>query len=408
LTRLQTEKNRLVFLINDAPSFVSRRLGVLKAAIHEGFEVHVVAPSSGVPPGESDRVFYDAHPREAVEQILAAGAVHHELPMTRAGMHPIGELRAFLVVLSLYRQIKPQVAHHFALKAILYGTLAAWITRVPRVINSFIGLGFVFLDGSFAVRLIRKAFVRLYAFVAKRTNCMTVFQNPDDAETIRTLAGLPGERMRLIRGSGVDCTRFSYAEERDGTPVVLLASRMLRDKGVIEFGHAAKSLRDRGVLARFIMVGGTDAGNPARLTELEIDALCSECGVEWWGQRYDMPEVLANAHIVCLPSYGEGVPKSLLEASARGRAVIGSDVPGCREAVVDGVNGLLVQLRSAESLAAGIQRLLSSPDERRRMGIAGRKIVQDKFSLERVVEETVDLYRSPGSRPAAAPLELAS
>jgi glycosyltransferase involved in cell wall biosynthesis len=391
---------RLVFLINDAPSFASRRIAVLKAAVEAGFEVHVIAPSSGVPVGKSERAFHDVDPRKAVQQIVATGAVHEELPMTRGGMNPIGEARALLATIQLYRKLRPDVAHHFALKAILYGTLAAWITRVPTVINSFIGLGYVFLGGSLLSRAIRSCYVRLYAFLSKRTSCITVFQNPDDAETIRREARLDPKRMRLIRGSGVDLTQFTQSDEPAGVPAILLASRMLRDKGVIEFCHAAKLLHARGVSAHFLMVGGTDEGNPARLSEREVEQLCVDCGVQWLGQRYDMPAVVSAAHVVCLPSYGEGVPKSLLEASACGRAVIGSDVPGCREAVMDGVNGLLVPVRDARALANAIEQLIASPIERRQLGTNGRRLVQEKFSIDRIVHETLSLYETAAASRA--------
>ncbi|WP_333843179.1 glycosyltransferase family 4 protein, partial [Pelomicrobium sp.] len=216
-----------------------------------------------------------------------------------------------------------------------------------------------------------------------------IVQNPDDAAAVRRL-GVTPERIRLISGAGVDGELFSPRPEPDGAPVVMLASRLLWDKGVGEFVEAARRLAGRG---RFVLVGAPDPDNPASVSEADLRGWVSEGVVEWWGAREDMPAVLNQAHIVCLPSYREGLPKVLLEAMACGRPVIATDAPGCRDCVRDGDNGLLVPIRDAGALAGAIARLLDDPALRRRMGERGRERAVEEFSQERVIAATLAVYR---------------
>jgi glycosyltransferase involved in cell wall biosynthesis len=224
---------------------------------------------------------------------------------------------------------------------------------------------------------------------------MVIVQNPDDATAVARL-GVIQDRIRLIPGAGVDTVRFQPQPEPEGLPVVMLASRLLWDKGVGEFVAAARKLAGR---ARFVLVGAPDPDNPASVTEAELRAWVAEGVIEWWGQREDMPATLGAAHLVCLPSYREGMPKVLLEAMACGRAVVTSDAPGCRDCVRDGDNGLLVPVKDVEALAAAIRRLLDDPDLRRRMGARGRERAVNEFAQAIVIEATLALYRNAVAAP---------
>jgi glycosyltransferase involved in cell wall biosynthesis len=200
-------------------------------------------------------------------------------------------------------------------------------------------------------------------------------------------------RLRVIRGSGVDPAFFSLTPEPPGIPVVTLASRMLWDKGIKEFVEAARQLKGRGIFARFVLVGDTDAHNPSAIPKEQLTAWHTEGVIEWWGHREDMPKVFSDSHIICLPSfYGEGVPKVLIEAAACGRPIVTTNTPGCREIVKNEENGLLIPVRNTFELADAIQRLIVNPELRQKMGARGREIVLCEFALEKVVSETMAVY----------------
>jgi len=221
----------------------------------------------------------------------------------------------------------------------------------------------------------------------------TIFQNPDDREDFIKM-GIAREGVTvLIRGSGVDCTAFPPVPEPEGVPVVALPGRMLWDKGVREFVAAARTLRSAGRVARFVLIGAPDQGNREAIPVAQLDAWAREGLVEWWGHRRDMAAVLAGATIVVLPTYGEGLPKVLLEAASVGRAVVATDVRGCREVVRPGVNGLLVPARDSQALAQAIERLLIGKELRTRFGEAGRRLAETEFAEPVVVKQTLAVYR---------------
>jgi len=234
----------------------------------------------------------------------------------------------------------------------------------------------------------------LYRIALARPHMRTIFQNPQDLRDFVRMSLLREDAAVLVRGSGVNCSEFHVTPESDGQPLVMLAARMLWSKGVKEFVQAVRLMRDAGVSARFALVGGPDTGNPAAIPVTQLKAWARERAVEWWGHRQDMPRVLSQASVVVLPStYGEGLPRVLLEAAASGRPIVATDVAGCREIVRDGVNGLLVPPGDVEALAAAIQRCLGSRQLRAMFGRAGRGLVEAEFAEEAVVEQTLRVYR---------------
>lgn len=360
---------RLIFLVTEDWYFVSHRLPLAVAAKKTGFDVTVITRC-----GDSCR------------QIEAAGIEVISFDMARRGLNPVGLVREVLGVASIYRQLKPDLVHHVALRPVVVGSLAARLAGVHGVVSAIAGLGYAFTGG----RSGWLGFVLRGLLKAALARGMVVVQNPDDFDAVVGL-GVERERIHLIPGAGVDVERFSPRPEPDGRPVVMLASRLLWDKGVGEFVAAARMLAGR---ARFVLVGAPDPGNPASLSEAEVRRWVEEGVIEWWGVRDNMPEVLGKAHLVCLPSYREGLPKVLLEAMACGRAVVTTDAPGCRDCVRDGDNGLLVPVGDAGALAAAIRRLLDDPDLRRRMGARGRERAVNEFAQAIVIETTLALYRN--------------
>jgi glycosyltransferase involved in cell wall biosynthesis len=367
---------RILFVDNDVNSFYSYRIEMARGARDAGYDVHIAAPEG-----------------KAAETLLSEGFHFHPVPMTRSGLHPWRELATIAALFRLYRKLQPDLVHHLRLKPVLYGGLAAYAARVPAVVGLLTGLGYVFIAETRKATVIRK-FVTLSCKVAFRHgNQRIIFQNPDDQLVFVQNKILPARQTVLIKGSGVDVNSYLPTTERDGVPVVVLASRMLRDKGVDEFVDAARNLRSAGVSARFVLVGDTDPGNPTAITAEQLGQWAETGIIEWWGHRANMKDVLAQAHIVCLPSLREGVPKVLIEAAACGRAIVTTDAPGCREIVRNGENGLLVPVRDSRALAAALRLLIENAPLRAGMGLKGRDIAVNEFSVERVVRETLVVYR---------------
>ncbi len=224
-------------------------------------------------------------------------------------------------------------------------------------------------------------------------NLKVIFQNPDDRDSLMQITGLSANKAEMIRGSGVDLNEFRYTPLPEGTPVVLMAGRLIADKGAREFAEAARLLRNKDQSVRCCMVGTTDPANPSSLTEEELASWAAEGIIECWGQRHDMANVLSAAHIVVLPSYREGVPKILLEAAAAGRAVVTTDVPGCRDAIEPNVTGVLVPVRDAQALASVIEQLLENTQQCDAMGLAGRRLAEREFDIKQVVARHLNIYQ---------------
>ena len=313
--------------------------------------------------------------------------------LVRRSLAPWCEAAALYEVLQAYRRVKPDLVHHVTIKAVVYGGLAARLLGIPAV-NALVGLGHVFTSQTPTMRALRQGLLPLLRVSMNRGVARTVLQNPDDYELLVKARVTRPDQTVLIRGSGVDIKRFHPTPEPSGIPTVILASRMLWDKGIAGFVAVAQHLKREGETARFVLVGSPDPGNPASIPEEQLRTWAASGCVEWWGQRNDMAEVLGQANLVCLPShYGEGVPKVLLEAAACGRAAVTTDHPGCREAVRHGENGLLVPPQEG-ALADAILVLLRNSELRRRMGERARQIAVQEFTTERVATETLAIYRT--------------
>lgn len=372
---------RLLIVVNDAEFFLSHRLPIAMAAAASGYEVHVAtAPGPGA------------------TTIAAHGLIFHEVPMTRSGRNPLQEIGTLLALYRLVAKIRPDVLHLVTIKPVLYGGIVARATGVPAVVSAISGLGHVFGTGG-RQRLLRTLIAPAYRLALGHSNLRLVFQNSEDREVLTRFAGVPAERTSLIRGSGVELGEYRQVPEPEGTPVAVFASRLLAPKGVREFVAAARIVRETGMVARFLLVGKTDTGNPLSISQAELEQWSSEGDVEVLGHRTDVPEVFANANLVVLPSYyGEGVPKVLLEAAACGRAVVTTDHAGCRDAIVDGTTGLLVPVKDTVRLAAAMERLLRDSELRHAFGKAARTFAEQEFPVEAVVSRHLEIYRELEAR----------
>lgn len=371
-----SRKPRLLFLITEDWTFWEIRRDLARAARDAGYEVLIAT-----------RVTHHA------ERIRNEGFRLFPISLVRNSRNPLSEFRTFLQLLRLYVRERPQIVHQVALKPILYGSLAAWITHVPVVLNAFAGLGYAFTDGprrSSALRSLLRLGLKL---AVKVSRAIVVFQNIEDRDLMIKEGIVDRKKVRLIAGSGVDTQQFVPVEPPPGRPIVMLAGRMLWDKGVGEFVEAARLLKQRGVAARFVLVGRRDGENPTAIDEVQLTRWSQEDGIEWWGHREDMPVVLGAATIVVLPSYREGLPKVLLEAAACGKALVAADVPGCREVVQHQKTGLLVPVRDAVGLADAINGLLAHHQRRVAMGQSGRELVLREHSKEKIAGQFLELYR---------------
>lgn len=368
---------RLLLNVNVAWFLISHRLPIVRAARDNGFEVHVTA---------------DIDSDQEARALEAEGVVFHRVHLRRGGLKPSEDLGYLARLRSIMKEVQPELIHNVSVKPIVYGSVAARTLRLRRIVNSISGLGYSFSDeGS---RRMLAHIVRLaYRVALRRSDIRVIFQNPDDIEVFTAAHIIRPEQAVLIRGSGVDLESFPFSPQPPGTVRVVLPARMLRDKGVCEFAEAARLLRARGHDAKFLLAGMKDEANPAGLSESELGDLQRATGVEWLGHVSDMSSLYGSVHVVCLPSYREGLPKALIEACAVGRPIVTSDVPGCREVVSDGVNGLLVRPRDAEALAEALDRLLSDPGLRSRMGAEGRRRAEREFDVKAVVRATLDLYK---------------
>jgi len=369
---------RLLFVVAEDWYFRSHRLPLARAALAAGYEVGLatrVGAAGAALESEGIRLFPLAR-------------------LNRGSLNPLREMAAIAELAAVYRRFRPAIVHHVALKPVLYGSLAARAAGVPVVVNALAGLGYMFESSGRRARWLRPAMYGvLRAATHARGGCVIV-QNGADAETLVQRRVVSAERLRIVRGSGVDIKTYVPTPEPPGVPLVILPARLLWDKGVGEFVDAAQRLKRRGCKARFALVGAPDNHNPQAIDQATIDGWIAAGAVEWWGRRDDMPAVFARSTLVCLPSYFEGLPKALLEAAACGRAIVASDIPGCREIVRDGITGRCVPVRDAAALADAIEALLADAALRRHLGAGGRRIVENEFTDTAVAAQTLAIYAS--------------
>jgi glycosyltransferase involved in cell wall biosynthesis len=367
---------RILFVVSEDWYFVSHRLHLAESAMRAGYEVGVLTNVSRF--------------RNHIEN---SGVKLIDWNLQRRSANPVKELRAIGRMLTAIRRFKPQVLHAVALKPTLYTALAASVLGVSRRVFALGGLGFAFASERTSARLMRPLllFALRHALSGQRTRL--ILQNSEDADLLLAAGVIGRDRLRLIRGAGVDTTRFdARVEPANEVPLVMLPARMLWDKGVRDFVSCATDFRRRGVRARFVLVGERDEQNPECVPQWQLNQWVESGAVEWWGRREDMPAAFAEASLICFPSYHEGLPKALLEAASCERAIVAYDIAGCREAVEDGVTGILVPLRDETALAAAVASLLADPERRRSMGKSGRELVVRKFTAERIAAETLGVW----------------
>ena len=369
------KKLKLFILVSEDWSFLSHRLSLAQSAINTNFDV---------------TVFTKVNKLE--EKIKEKGINVINVNFVRTSKFPLIDILNIIKLVFIFRRERPDIVHNVALKTILIGSIAGLFVKNLTIINAYTGLGYVFSSNQFQAKIIRLFIKPIFYLLTKKYNYWSIFQNSDDSNLFDSLGLIERERSVIIRGSGVDTNEFLQTTDINNIPVVMLASRMLWDKGVEEFVKAAKRAHEEKLKAKFILVGDVDNDNPMSIPISTIMQWSNEANVIWEGHCNDMPKKLSDASIVCLPSYREGLPKVLLEAAAIGRPLIGTDVPGCREIVRNGENGILVKLKDVDSLYEAIKLLVSDQQMRQSMGKRSREIVESELSSDIINLQTIELY----------------
>lgn len=370
-------KTRILFFLPEDYYFYLHWLRLARGARDAGFEVTVVTRVN--------------NHKELIEK---EDFKLIPISLQRRSKNIFRELFTILEIVRIYKKEKPHIVHHITVKPILYGSFAAKIVGIVPIVNTAAGLGFVFIEREKNINFLRYIVTKAFKFAFSGKKTVGIFQNPNDMNLFIEKGVITKNKAVLIQGTGVDINLFHNCEEPKGVPLIVQTSRMLWDKGVGELVEAARILRSEGINFKLVLVGQPDPENPACIPEDKLREWQSEGIIEWWGHRTDIPEILSMASIVVLPSYREGLPTGLLEAASCGRAIVTSDVPGCREIVRNNENGLLIPPRNPYELATAIKLLIESPEMRKKMGTRGREIVKAEFSVEKVINQTMDVYRS--------------
>ena len=368
---------RLFFVTNVDWFFISHRLPLALDAIQQGYEVYLLSRDTGR------------------KQFLQERGIRFiDIPFDRSGSNPLHELKCIFQLYTNYRKYSPDIIHHVTLKAALLGSVAAKLSGQHNVVNAISGLGYNFTNGrNGALQKLIRTLIRI-AFRSKSFSF--ILQNPDDVGMIKDFDLVPSSHIFLIKGSGVDLNEFTFSRAFGKNLLkVLFPARILLDKGVMEFIDAAKLLQERFIgKVKFMLAGDCDKENLAVLGEEKLRSLLVDDYIEWIGYQAQMFPIYTDSDIVVLPSYREGLPKSLIEACAVGRPIVTTDVPGCRECVKSGYNGFLVPAKDAVSLAEAIEALVTDDEKRKIFGVNSRLLAEKDFSIDKVIQKTFNIYRS--------------
>ena len=367
---------RLLFMFTEDWAFAALFLDRAVAAKNAGYEVAV-------------HVRCSEH-RAVIEQAGLQVIPHN---ISRSGLNPFRELLSVLQLIKVFRSFRPDVIHLIALKPIVLGSLASSFYPKAKVVNAPVGMGYLFASSDMRARIARPLVKTVLKSTLGRKRSMTIIENSDDRSSLLEGGFLHDDQIVLIRGTGVNLDVFRPTAEPDGPKIVVLIARMLRDKGVYEFVESARIIRRTQPTVSFWLIGDADPGNPASLTTQQLQEWNDEGIVKWFGYRTDVAELLTQVHIVCLPSYREGFGKVFVEAGAALRAVVATDVPGCREAVEHDINGLLVEPKNPQALADALSRVLTDDQLRLRLAKEGRRRAEYEISSATVNTQTLDVYQ---------------
>ena len=371
------KNHKILFIIVEDRYFLSHRLHLAQYAIKKGYQVGLLCKIS-----------------KHKEFLENEGIQVFDWSLVRGSFNLFFEIKAIYEILITLLKFAPDVLHAVALKPVIYASFASKLVFLKSRVFALGGLGFIFSSDKILAKLLRPLIVLVLKFTFSGNKSRLIIQNIDDKRTLINLKVIRDEKIDLIKGAGVDMKIFSFIKEPSQIPEVILPARLLWDKGVGEFVLAADILKKRGINAKFTLLGETDPHNPECIPDDQIEDWKKEGAVDVAGFQDDMAKCIQDCAVVCLPSYREGLPKSLLEAASCGRPIVTTDVPGCREIVQDGVNGYLVPSKDPDLLAEALSRLLTDRKLREVMGLKGREFVERGFSAEIVAIKTEKIWNS--------------
>ncbi|MBN9412541.1 MAG: glycosyltransferase family 4 protein [Candidatus Paracaedimonas acanthamoebae] len=377
---MSKKSKRLLYFVSEDWYFCTHRLPLAKAALAAGYEVFLITCVS-----------------YCQEQIEEAGIklipLHH---FNRSSGNLKTEFLIFKELNQIYKNISPDLVHHVAMKPVIYGSLIAWLNKIPRIINAFGGLGHLFTHPNLKTQVLREGIQIILKILLNRPTSTLILQNEDDAKLLLDRQVIKKDHLVIIKGVGVNTQIFSFQEEskidEKKGPIISFVSRMLKDKGILELIEAIRILRSQQLKAQFHFWGDIDPLNPSSITCHDLNNWQKEGLITWHGPTKEVASVYHKSHLIVLPSYREGLPKTLLEAASCGRAIITTDVPGCREIIQNKKNGLLVPARNYEALAEALQELITNPSLRKKMGKQGRQMIECHFLEETIIQQTLQLY----------------
>lgn len=371
------KNKKILFLVNDLSFFISHRLLIAETVFHKGYNVIIGYGETG-----------GADPFLLQNKGFKINSVF----MQRGGLNLLNEFKTLFSIWKLFKKEKPEIVHLITIKPYLYGGIISQLLKIPSVVSSVSGLGTLFTSKNFKSIFLQFLLYPVYKLAFNHHNQKVIVQNLDDLKVLVNLGYLKLSKSKLIKGSGVNLDNFTKLKEKGTVAIICFAGRLIREKGVYEFISAARLLRQKNINARFLLAGSLDNKNPSSLSQMDLERIKDEGYVEVLEYQKDIRDLYEKSHIVCLPSYREGFPKALMEAAAAGRAVVTTDVPGCRDAIVPNKTGLIVPIKDAEKLASALQWLIEHSKERVAMGKAGRIFAEREFSIEKIVSEHLEIY----------------
>lgn len=369
----------IFFLVNNLSFLTSHRVHIVLEAKKKGYKV---------------KIGYGELGGANLSYFLKRGIDCFFIPLQRNSKNPLKELRSVFAIWQIFSQLKPDIVHLITIKAYLYGGIAARLAKVPCVISAIAGLGILFNRNKLWNSFFQIVLFPLFKFAFNHPNQKIIVQNLNDKKILMNWISLERKKILLFNGSGVDLSMYTNLKESNEPVTICFASRLLKDKGVYDFVTAAKLIKKRGVEAKFLLAGNLDPGNPTSLSSKDLNQIKSEKNVDVIGFQKDIPSLYAKSHIICLPSfYGEGLPKALIEAAAASRPVVTTDIPGCRDAIIPKMTGLLVPAQDPKKLAIALMSLIANRKERISMGKAGRKLAEKKFDIKKIIKSHLEAYR---------------
>lgn len=366
---------KILYVINVDWFFISHFLPVGLEAIKRDYEVHIIC-------GVTDK-------KEYLERL---GFIVHPLFISRSGTSAKNEIKTIIEMYKIIKSINPQILEFFTIKPVLYGGIVSRFLKISKKVFYITGLGYIFIAKGLKGFIVRNIVKTLYKLAISGETNSIITENIYDRELINSLNAVSDNQIRIIRGAGADLSKYFYIQENNENIKVSMACRLLKDKGVFEYIDAAKILKQKLPNVEFELYGDIDTHNPASLISTDIEKIKNDGFVKVYGFSSDISKVFSDSNIIVLPSYREGLPKVLIEAAACGRAVVTTDVPGCRDAIEANVTGLLCEVKNSKSLAEQIEKLLLNNELRNNMGKAGRELAQKEFDINKVIEKHFEIY----------------